>query len=290
MPFPQIELPLLLTIAGVGGLVVGSFLNVVIHRLPIMIERELSDAVQEQLAPEGAPDRPQARERFDLWWPPSSCPACHRRIAAWDNLPVIGYLRLRGRCASCRATISPRYPLVEALTAALFLIVAWRLGASWATPLGWLFAALLIAQSAIDLDHKLLPDELVYLLLWSGLLASLLGPFTTPGAAIIGAAAGYGALYLLRLLWLQAFGREAIGLGDAKLVAALGAWFGWQALPTLLLLAALLGIAVTLAQRLARGRGGTQEIAFGPYLAVAGGLQLLFGAEMAQVSVLLIRL
>lgn len=285
MPFPQLDLAVLLTLAGIGGLVIGSFLNVVIHRLPIMLERELREAIREHAKPESGPERPQAQDRFDLWWPPSACPACHGRIAPWDNLPLVGYLRLRGRCAGCGSKISLRYPLVETLTALLFLVVAWQFGASWATPLAWLFVALLIVQSAIDLDHKILPDELVYILLWSGLAASLLGYFTEPSAAILGALAGYGALYLLRFLWLQAFGREALGLGDTKFVAALGAWFGWQALPSLLLMGALLGIVVTVALRLIREPEGEREIAFGPYLAIAGGVHLFFGGEIARLFV-----
>ena len=284
MPFPQVDFAILLAVAGLGGLAIGSFLNVVVHRLPIMIERELDAAARDHLADDSsAQATPEDQDRFDLCWPPSRCPSCERRIAPWDNLPLISYLRLRGRCGGCGAGISPRYPLIEALTALLFLAVAWRFGASWETPLGWLFTGLLIAQSAIDLDRKLLPDELVYLLLWPGLLASLFADFAEPSAAIIGAAVGYTALYLLRWIWLRALGRDALGLGDAKLVAALGAWLGWQALPSLLLMAALLAIAVTLALRLVGPTKAGREIAFGPYLAAAGFVHLLFAADLQRL-------
>ena len=292
MQFPQLDPAVFLAFAGFFGLAIGSFLNVVIHRLPIMLSREMSLAAKEHLAgeAEGAlPEPPEEEDaRYSLLWPPSACPSCRRWIRPLENIPLLGYFWLRGKCAGCGAAISVRYPLVEALTGLLFLAIAWQTGMSWATPLGWIFAALLIAQSAIDLDYKLLPDELVYLLLWSGLLASLTGFFAEPRDAILGAAVGYGVFYALRWFWLRAFRRDALGLGDAKLLAALGAWLGWQPLPTLLLLAALTGIAATLVLRLLRRDSASREIAFGPYLALSGGLHLFLGPQIASALAALV--
>ena len=302
MPFPQIDPVVFLPLAAVLGLVVGSFLNVLVHRLPIMMDREMSLAAREQLADESAlaegdlsvealtgESDAAPRARYDLWWPPSACPACDRPIRPLENIPLLGYLRLGGRCAGCRAAIPLRYPLVELLTGLLFLAVAWQYGQDWSTPFGWLFMALLVALSAIDLDCKLLPDALVYPLLWTGLLVSLTGLPIDPRDAILGCAAGYAVLAALRWLWLQLFHREALGLGDAKLLGALGAWLGWQPLPSVLLAAALTAIAVAVVRRLLRRQGPRIEIAFGPYLALAGALHLLLDTERAGLLAALLR-
>ncbi|HEB77175.1 MAG TPA: prepilin peptidase, partial [Methylothermaceae bacterium] len=212
--------------------------------------------------------------------PPSRCPHCGHHIRAWENIPILSWLWLRGRCSQCRAAISPRYPLIEGLTAVLSLAVAWRFGVSpqalWALVLTWS----LIALSFIDYDHQLLPDILTLPLLWLGLLLSLFGIFTDPRSAIMGAAAGYLLLWGIYQLFRLITGKEGMGYGDFKLLALFGAWLGWQMLPLIILLSSLVGAVFGLALILLRGRDRELPIPFGPYLAIAGWIALLWGEQL----------
>jgi leader peptidase (prepilin peptidase)/N-methyltransferase len=270
--------PALLALAGVLGLVVGSFLNVVIHRLPRMMEADWQQQAAE-LRGEPAPER----ERFNLVTPRSRCPHCGTAIRPWHNLPVIGWLVLRGRCAHCSARISVRYPLVEALTGVLAAAAIAAYGASAAGLGALLLTFALIALAFIDLDTQLLPDDLTLPLLWLGLLFNLWGTFAPLQDAVIGAIAGYGILWSVYWLFRLVTGKEGMGYGDFKLLAALGAWFGWQALPAIVLLASAVGAAVGVAMIvLVRHRRET-PIPFGPYLAGAGLLALYFAQPLGAL-------
>jgi leader peptidase (prepilin peptidase)/N-methyltransferase len=271
--------------AGLLGLLVGSFLNVVAYRLPVMLERAW--ALTDPLGTDGEIKQADERERFDLWWPGSACPACKHAIPAADNLPVLSFLLLRGRCRHCHTRISARYPLVEALSCATSIVVAVNFGASPALAGGLLLTWFLIALVLIDIDHKLLPDDLTLPLLWSGLLFSLLptaqtAVFADTRSAIIGAAAGYLSLWGVFQLFKLATGKEGMGYGDFKLLAALGAWLGWQMLPVIILLSAAVGSVVGLSM-LALGRGTRNTaIAFGPFLAAAGWIAMLYGDAIVR--------
>jgi len=260
------------------GLLVGSFLNVVIHRTPVILERQWRRQCDE-LAGRETPAEP----RYNLVVPRSACPACKAPIAAIQNVPVLSWLALRGRCASCKAKIGARYPLVELLTAILSAGIAWRFA-----PLGLpvVGAALvltwfLIALTFIDFDTQLLPDSLTLPLLWLGLLASVMG-YTdiAPRDAIIGALAGYLSLWSVYRLFRLATGKEGMGYGDFKLLAALGAWLGWQMLLPIILLSALVGALTGVTLILVRGRDRNVPIPFGPFLAAAGWIALVWGPQI----------
>ncbi|WP_018939034.1 MULTISPECIES: A24 family peptidase [unclassified Thioalkalivibrio] len=265
-----------LPVAGVFGLLIGSFLNVVIARLPVMLEREWETEARAIL--EHAPN--DERERFDLIRPRSRCPQCQRPIRALENVPILSFLFLRGRCPGCGTRISWQYPAVEALTALLFVVTVWHLGPGSAGLLALVFTAVLIAASGIDARTTLLPDQLTLPLLWLGLLVNIPGTFTDLQSAVIGAAAGYLTLWLIFHGFRLLTGKEGMGFGDFKLLAALGAWLGWQALPVILLLASLVGAVVGIALILLRGRDRNIPIPFGPYLAAAGWLALIWGDEL----------
>ncbi|MCS6996128.1 MAG: prepilin peptidase [Casimicrobiaceae bacterium] len=265
--------------AGLLGLVIGSFLNVVIYRLPIMLERRWQREAVE-LRGEAPPEQP----RFNLLVPPSRCPACATRIAVWDNIPVLSWLLLRGRCRACQARISPRYPLVEAMTGVLFALCVWRFGPTLQALAAMAFVAALLALAAIDLETQLLPDDLTLPLLWLGLLVNLGALFARLPDAVIGAAVGYLLLWSVYWIFRLLTGREGMGYGDFKLLGALGAWFGWQALPALLLLASVIGASVgILLILLKRGHRGS-AIAFGPFLAFAGLVTLFFGDRLRSYA------
>ena len=275
-------------LAGLFGLLVGSFLNVVIHRLPRMMQQDAEQEAREILALDASPDAPTlvAPPRFNLLTPRSRCPACGTAIAARHNLPLVSWLWLRGRCASCAAPIGVRYPLVELLTGVAVALVAWRCGATPETLYGCLVAALLIAMSGIDLDTQLLPDSLTYPLLWTGLLAAVwsgrgTAPFpVTPVDAILGAALGYLVLWTVFWVFRLVTGKEGMGRGDFKLLAALGAWLGWVAIPLVVLLSSLVGALVGGFLILFRGRDRQVPIPYGPYLAAAGFIALLWGPDI----------
>lgn len=261
----------LLPAAVVLGLLVGSFLNVVIARLPVMMEHAWQDACAD-IHGHDAP----VRDRFNLAWPRSHCPSCRHALSWHELFPVLSWLWQRGRCRHCAAPVSWSYPLVELLTSALFLACALRFGLSFTTLAGMALCAALVALAAIDVRTMLLPDSINQPLLWAGLLLNL-GPygFAPLADATIGAAAGYGVLWLVATVFRLVTGKEGMGQGDWKLLAALGAWFGWQALPGVILMASLGGVIVSLVLIVARRATRDQAIPFGPYLAAAGVITLL---------------
>ncbi len=268
------------------GLAIGSFLNVVIHRLPIILERHWRADCAALAA--DAPTLPAVpAERYNLMVPRSACPACQAPIAARHNIPVLSYLWLRGRCARCGARISPRYPLVEALTGLLSALVAWKFGFGWPALAALVLTWFLVALAAIDIDRQLLPDNLTLPLMWIGLTLSLLAPApggapvpVDPRASLIGAAVGYLSLWGVYHLFRALTAKEGMGYGDFKLLAALGAWLGWQMLLPTVLIAALVGALVGAVLIVARGRSSAVPIAFGPFLAAAGWLMLMFGHQL----------
>jgi leader peptidase (prepilin peptidase) / N-methyltransferase len=265
------------------GLVVGSFLNVVIYRLPIMLQREWQLQATEVL---GQPPA-AASERFTLSVPRSACPTCKAPITALQNIPLLSWLVLRGRCASCKHPISPRYPLVELATGLLSALVAWHFGFGSAAACGILVTWLLIAMTGIDIDHQLLPDNLTLPLMWAGLLAAvLIGPTTgialpvAPRDAILGAVAGYLSLWSVFHLFRLITGKEGMGYGDFKLFAALGAWLGWQSLLLIILISAATGAVLGILMIALRGRDRAAPMPFGPYLAAAGWIAMLYGDRL----------
>ena len=275
--------PALLIAAVIIGLLVGSFLNVVAYRVPLMMERAWRAQCAE-LAAEGsqpAPSQPDERA-VNLLWPPSSCPGCGHRIAPWHNIPVVSYLWLRGRCANCGAAISRRYPIVEACAALLSVAAAFVFGPTWELVAALAFTWTLFALALIDIDHQLLPDSITQPLLWAGLLISLLSVggeplFADLRSSVIGAAAGYLSLWAVYQLFKLVTGKEGMGYGDFKLLAALGAWLGWQMLPLVILLSAAVGAVVGSIMLFAAGQSRQTPIPFGPYLAAAGWIALLWG-------------
>lgn len=270
------------------GLIVGSFLNVVIYRLPVILEREWRAQATEVLAI--GPDSittVSADSPFTLSKPRSACPTCKAPIKAWQNIPVISWLALRGRCASCKAKISPRYPLVELTTGVLSAWVALHFGFGISAACGLLVTWCLIALTGIDIDHQLLPDNITLPLMWAGLVASVVwGPFigvalpVSPNAAIIGAAAGYASLWLVFHAFKLVTGKEGMGYGDFKLFAALGAWLGWKVLPIIIVLSAATGAVLGILMIALRGRDRHAPMPFGPYLAAAGWLAMMYGDSL----------
>ena len=260
------------------GLLVGSFLNVVVHRLPIMSQRELDNYI----AHEAGKELPH-QDSFNLMTPRSRCPHCGHQITALENIPVISWLFLRGKCSACKAPISARYPAVELATGLLSGVVIWAFGGGLLGLAVLAFTWLLISLTLIDYDTKTLPDDLNYPLLWIGLLINLNGSFVPLRDAVIGAAAGY--LFLWGVYWLFKLvtKKEGMGYGDFLLLAALGAWFGWQLLPLIIILSsivgAVVGIFLIVSGRMARG----ESIPFGPYLAGAGMIALLYGTPLTRI-------
>lgn len=282
------------------GLLVGSFLNVVIHRLPVMLKRDWRSQSLEVLsewaqAPDAAPPLSQARTaleqlqaadtqpghaRYNLVVPRSACPACGHRITALENIPVLSWLWLRGRCSACKTAISPRYPAVEALTGLISGYVGWHFGFSAAAAGALVFAWCAIAASFIDLDTQLLPDDITLPLIWIGLLFNLGGTFAPLESAVIGAIVGYVALWSVYWLFKLVTGKEGMGYGDFKLLAAIGAFLGWKLLPVVILLSSLVGAIVGVLLIVLAGRGRHIPIPFGPYLAAAGLIALFWGEAL----------
>jgi len=259
------------------GLMVGSFLNVVIHRLPKMMQREWESQCAELRG-----EAETALAPFNLAKPGSACPACGHPISALENIPVLSYLFLRGRCAQCAAPISIRYPLVETLTGLLSGFIAWHFGFGAAALYALLFTWALIALTFVDLDTHLLPDSISQPLLWIGLLVNLNATFTPLESALIGAVAGYLTLWSVYWLFKLATGKEGMGYGDFKLLAAIGAWFGWQMLPLVILLSSLVGAVVGIALIVFAKRGRNIPIPFGPYLAGGGLIAMFWGQKITQ--------
>jgi leader peptidase (prepilin peptidase) / N-methyltransferase len=272
------------------GLVVGSFLNVVIYRLPVMLERDWRAQAAELLPRvDGAATPDLIPERLTLSTPRSACPACKAPIRAWQNIPVVSWLVLRGRCASCKARISARYPLVELATGLLSAGVAWHFGFGAPAACGLLLTWALIALTGVDIDHQLLPDGITLPLMWAGLLAALIvGPIAgspipvSARDALIGAMSGYVSLWLVFHAFRLITGKEGMGYGDFKLFAALGAWLGWKLLPLVILLSAATGAVLGILMIVLRGRDRAAPIPFGPYLAAAGWIAMMYGDSLVD--------
>ncbi|MBT8080293.1 MAG: A24 family peptidase [Gammaproteobacteria bacterium] len=275
---------LFISVAFLTALLVGSFLNVVIHRLPLMMEREWRQQCKE-LAETPATELPEGR--FDLVAPRSRCPSCGHQISALQNIPVVSYLMLRGKCAGCGKPISKRYPVIEALTAVLTAVCAWRFGFGWEAAAAIAMTWMLIAISMIDIDHQLIPDSMSLPLLWGGLLLCLFHPmpgaevlFIDPESAIVGAIAGYLSLWSVYHLFRLLTGKEGMGYGDFKLLGALGAWLGWKMLPLIIMLSAVVGAIVGISMIVIRSHDRSVPIPFGPYLAAAGWVAMLYGQRI----------
>jgi leader peptidase (prepilin peptidase)/N-methyltransferase len=289
-------------IAGIFGLLIGSFLNVVIHRMPKIMQRGLDDF----LALESEPDNRNESikqgssiqriqyesskplphtDQYNLVVPRSACPHCGHQITASENIPVFSYLFLRGKCIACKAHISLRYPIIELLTCLLSGYLIWHFGSGWAGMSTLVFAYLLIALTFIDADTRLLPDDLTYPLLWCGLLINLNGTFVPIQDAIIGAVIGYLVLWSVYWAFKLITGKEGMGYGDFKLLAALGAWLGWQMLPIIVLLSSLVGALVGIALIVLRKMGRDHPIPFGPYLTAAGMIAILYGNSITQAYI-----
>lgn len=259
------------------GLLVGSFLNVVIHRLPKMMANEWHLNCLE-LQGKAAP----YTDTYTLATPRSSCPICEHKISALENIPLISYIVLKGKCSHCKTAISLRYPIVEALTGILIGLVSWKFGYSSTTLFAWIFVFALIALTFIDFDTQLLPDDITLPLLWIGLLFNLSNGFTDIKSAVVGAAAGYLTLWMIYWLFKLIRGKEGMGYGDFKLLAAIGAWFGWQILPAVILIssasAAIIGISLIIFKK----RGREVPMPFGPFLAIAGIVALFAGQQLTR--------
>ncbi len=258
------------------GLVVGSFLNVVIYRLPLMMQAQWRRDCCELLEQPAPADEPA----LSLAVPNSHCPACKAPVRPWQNIPIFSYLALGGKCANCKVSISPRYPVVELLTGLLTLWLGLHFGASLQLLGAVLLTWALIALTLIDYDTQLLPDDITLPLLWVGLAFNLTGTFVPLADAVLGAIAGYGILWSVYWLFKLLTGKEGMGYGDFKLLAALGAWLGWQALPLIILLSSLVGAVVGIALMVIKRRGREVPIPFGPYLAAAGWLGLMWGEQI----------
>ncbi|PAU51077.1 prepilin peptidase [Pseudomonas indica] len=258
------------------GLLIGSFLNVVIHRLPKMMHRDWQSQARELLGLPAEDSRPV----FNLVLPHSRCPHCNHQIRAWENIPIVSYLVLRGKCSACKAPISMRYPLIELACGLLSAYVAWHFGFGWAAGAALVLTWGLLAMSMIDVDHQLLPDALVLPLLWLGLIVNSFGLFASLEDALWGAVAGYLSLWSVYWLFKLITGKEGMGYGDFKLLAMLGAWGGWQILPLTILLSSLVGAVLGVIMLRLRNAETSTPIPFGPYLAIAGWIALLWGDQI----------
>jgi leader peptidase (prepilin peptidase) / N-methyltransferase len=262
----------------VFGALIGSFLNVVIYRLPVMLQREWRGDCLEFLE---QPADPQ-EARFNLWTPRSRCGNCGHRITALENIPMLSYLVLGGKCAECKTRISPQYPLVELFTAVVSVIVGWHFGVSLQTLAALFLSWCLIAASGIDIGHKLLPDNITLPLLWFGILLSLFDVFVSLQDSVIGAMVGYMSLWTIFMLFKLLTGKDGMGYGDFKLLAVLGAWLGWQPLFVVILTSSVVGAAVGLSMIALKKTSRNTQIPFGPYLAAAGWLTLLWGDKLTS--------
>ena len=275
--------PIMLTIVcGLIGLVVGSFLNVVIHRLPKMLDVEWDNQAADLLEHKNMAEvakrlRPRGTVRYNLMTPASTCPHCGHKIKAYENIPIISYLLLRGRCASCKAPISIRYPIVEAISGLMAAYIGWKFGFNLSMAGALVFSLALLALTVIDIDTQLLPDDITLPLMWTGLLLNLNNLFAPLSSAVLGAAAGYLSLWSVYWLFKITTGKEGMGYGDFKLLAAIGAWLGWKMLPVVILLSSLVGAIVGIGLIMLTRHGRNTPIPFGPYLAAAGLIALFWG-------------
>ena len=261
------------------GLVVGSFLNVVILRLPVMLQRDWKAQCADLLGLAAE----QGAETFNLVTPRSHCPRCRHGITAWENIPLLSYLLLGGRCSQCRAAISPRYPLIELAAALMAVMAAVRFGVSpealFAMALGWA----LLALAVIDLEHQLLPDDITLPFLWLGIALNFFNVFTDLQASVLGAILGYGALWSVYIVYKLVTGKTGMGHGDFKLLALLGAWLGWQLLPLIIISASILGAIIGFGMIIFRAHDKDIPIPFGPYLAIGGWLAMLWGPAILSL-------
>jgi leader peptidase (prepilin peptidase)/N-methyltransferase len=266
-------------LAGITGLLVGSFLNVVIWRLPKMLERDWREQAHDILGLPGETPLPT----YNLMLPHSQCPHCGHRIRVWENIPLLSYVFLRGRCSACAAAISPRYPLTELACGLLSAFVAWHFGFGWPACLVLVLSWGLLAMSLIDAEHQILPDVLVLPLIWLGLIVNSFGLFVSLHEALWGAIAGYSVLWSVFWLFKLITGKDGMGYGDFKLLAMLGAWGGWQILPLTILLSSLVGAIIGLITLRLRNAKTSTPIPFGPYLAIAGWIALLWGGQITDL-------
>jgi len=271
-----------LIVVGILGLIVGSFLNVVIHRLPIMMQREW----ERECASILKVSRSSEEEPFDLIRPRSRCPHCKHQITALENIPILSYIWQRGKCTNCHKKISPRYPLIEGVSAFLAVITAWHFGFGWAVLGALALTWALLASSIIDFECQFLFDSITLPFLWFGLLCNLFGLYTDIESSLIGAMAGYLSLWSVYWLFKLFTGKEGMGYGDFKLLAMLGAWMGWQALPFIILMSSFIGAVVGITLVLWRGHDKNIPIPFGPFLAAAGWISLLWGNSLTQSYIL----
>ena len=260
------------------GLAFGSFLNVVIYRLPIMLEQEWRAQCSEFLALE----KTEATEKFSLAIPASSCPQCGHKIRFWENIPLISYLILKGRCSACQSHISLEYPLIEAITAVLSVVVAHHFGVSWQTVAALVLTWSLITLTMIDFHKQLLPDNITMPLLWLGIVCNMFGLFTDLQSSVIGAIAGYLSLWLVYHLFRLLTGKEGMGFGDFKLLAVLGAWMGWKLLPVIIVMSSFVGAIIGISMILIIRHDKNIPIPFGPYLAIAGWISLIWGDSIMK--------
>ena len=265
-------------LAGIVGLCVGSFLNVVIHRVPKMLERGWAAQCAELRG-----ETPAVLPAYNLVVPRSACPSCGHGITALENVPLLSWLVLKGKCSSCGAAIAGRYPAVELLGAALAVAAIWRFGPTWQAVAACVLLWTLVALTFIDFDSQLLPDNLTLPLLWAGLLANMFDLFVPLKTAVIGAVAGYLSLWVVYWLFKLIRGKEGMGYGDFKLLAALGAWLGWQMLPLIVLLSSVVGAFIGITLMVFKGRDHDVPLAFGPYLAIAGAIALFFGQALTKM-------
>jgi len=266
-------------VASLLGLLVGSFLNVVIHRLPIMMEMDW----RKQCSSLSGIDKSVKAKKYNLISPRSACPHCQKEIAAWHNIPIISFLMLGGRCKECKASISWRYPAVESMSALLVGLAAYKFGFSLNTLAASAFVLALLSLTFIDLDTQLLPDDITLPLLWLGLLFNLNGGFTDIQSAIVGAAAGYLVLWSVYWLFKLITGKEGMGYGDFKMLAAIGAWFGWMMLPAVILLSSIAGSIIGIGLMAFAKKGRNTAIPFGPYLALGGIAALFWGNQLSHL-------
>jgi len=266
-------------VSAIFGLIVGSFLNVVIHRLPKMMERDWHCQCRELLGQEAALEQPA----YTLVVPRSACPSCGHQITALENIPVLSYLSLGGKCAACKASISQRYPLVELLSGLLAGGIAWKFGFGMAACAAFFFSACLVALTFIDFDTQLLPDDITLLLLWAGLLFNFNTGFVDLRSAVVGAMAGYLFLWTVYWAFKLITGKEGMGYGDFKLLAAIGAWFGWKLLPAVILLSSIVGSVIGIGLIVLARRGRNVPMPFGPYLALGGIAALFWGDRLLQL-------
>lgn len=278
------------------GLMVGSFLNVVIHRLPRMMQRDWNEQAAVMLEDAALADcatkfrsENTVPARYNLVVPRSSCPKCGHQIRSRENIPIISYLVLRGKCAQCKNPISPRYPVIEAVSGVLAGYIAWHFGFGLAAAAAIIFAWALIALTVIDIDTQLLPDSITMPLLWIGLLVNIGGTFAPLGSAVIGAVAGYLSLWSVYWIFKITTGKEGMGFGDFKLLAAIGAWLGWKLLPLVILMSSFVGAVIGILLIVLRQHGRNVPIPFGPYLAIAGLIAMLWGGDINSIYLGLFR-